>query len=183
MDHIKNAVKSEWDATDMGQPNKIVGIEITFKDGAVIISQQKYIENLPKKEDMADANPVAMPMDSHIQLIPNPKDNELNSSNLYAKLVGELQYIANCTCPDILYPINQLAAYTANPSLQHWGAVKCILQYLAGTTTLGIIPKMRLTMKITSSTDMWTLLMQITTISSQPLPMFTWLQGELLPGN
>jgi hypothetical protein len=138
MDHMKSAIKSEWEATDMGQPSKIIGIEITFTNDAVIISQQKYIENLLKKEGLADANPVAMPMDPHIQLTPNPEDNEPNRSNSYAKLVGELQYIANCTCPDISYAVNQLAAYTANPSLQHWVAAKRILRYLAGTTTLGI---------------------------------------------
>jgi KUP system potassium uptake protein len=31
-----------------------------------------------------------------------------------------------------------LAAYTANPSLQHHGALKRILRYLVGTKTLGI---------------------------------------------
>ena len=40
--------------------------------------------------------------------------------------------------PDIAYAINKLAAYTANPSLQHIGALKCILRYLAGTKNLGI---------------------------------------------
>ena len=34
--------------------------------------------------------------------------------------------------------MNQLAAYTVNPSLQHVTALKRILQYLAGTKTLGI---------------------------------------------
>jgi hypothetical protein len=93
MDHMKNAIKSECEAIDMGQPSKIIGIEITFMNDAVIISQQKYIENLLKKEGLVDANPVAMPMDPHIQLMPNPEDNELNRSNSYAKLIGELQYI------------------------------------------------------------------------------------------
>jgi hypothetical protein len=66
------------EATDMGQPSKIIGIQITFTNDTVIISQQKYIENLLKKEGMVDANPIAMPMDPHIQLVPNPEDNEPN---------------------------------------------------------------------------------------------------------
>jgi hypothetical protein len=36
------------------------------------------------------------------------------------------------------YAVNKLAAYTANPGLQHHGAIKRILRYLAGTKTLGI---------------------------------------------
>jgi hypothetical protein len=78
MEHMKNAIKSKWETTDLGQPSKIIGIELTFMDDAVIISQQKYIENLLKKEDMAEANTVTMPMDPHIQLIPNPEDNKPN---------------------------------------------------------------------------------------------------------
>ena len=44
----------------------------------------------------------------------------------------------NATRPDIVFVVNRLAAYTANPSLQHVGALKWILKYLAGTRTHGI---------------------------------------------
>jgi hypothetical protein len=60
------------------------------------------------------------------------------NTNSYARLLGELQFIANSTRPDISYAVNKLAAYTANPSLQHHSALKQILRYLAGTKTLGI---------------------------------------------
>jgi hypothetical protein len=46
---------------------------------------------------------------------------------------------SNSTRPDISFAVNKLAAYTANPGLQHHGAIKRILRYLAGTKTLGII--------------------------------------------
>jgi hypothetical protein len=87
---------------------------------------------------MAKANPVGMPLDPNVKLVPNPEDNELNRSNAYAKLLGELQYIANSTQQDILYTMNRLCAYTANPSLQHYGALKQILRYLVGMKDLGI---------------------------------------------
>ena len=53
--------------------------------------------------------------------------------NSYAKLLGELQYVTNTTRLDISYAINKLASYTANPSLEHYGSLKHILRYLAGT--------------------------------------------------
>ena len=46
--------------------------------------------------------------------------------------------MANATRPDIAYAVNKLSAYTANPSLQHTGALKRILRYLAGTKTYAI---------------------------------------------
>jgi hypothetical protein len=116
-----------------------VGIEITCTDDGIKISQEKYIENVLRKEGMIDANPVGMPMDPNIKLIENPDYNEPNRSNSYAQLLGCLQFIANSTRPDISFAVNKLAAYTANPGLQHHGAIKRILRYLAGTKTLGII--------------------------------------------
>jgi len=45
MTKIKNNIKSQWEATDIGEPNKIVGIEITINENSVSISQQKYFYN------------------------------------------------------------------------------------------------------------------------------------------
>ena len=42
------------------------------------------------------------------------------------------------THPDIAFAVNQLSAYTANPSLAHQMSVKHILRYLAGTKDLQI---------------------------------------------
>ena len=63
MDHMKDVLSSEWEVTDIGEPHKIVGIEVTHTDNSISISQQKYIENLLRKENMLDANPVTIPMD------------------------------------------------------------------------------------------------------------------------
>jgi hypothetical protein len=90
---MKDSIESEWEVTDLGEPSKIVGIEITQMPGQVFISQTKYIEALLKKEGMEEANPVGMPLDPHVKLEKNPVDNEPNRSNDYAKLLGELQYV------------------------------------------------------------------------------------------
>jgi hypothetical protein len=128
MKHMKQSIQSEWEVTDLSEPNKIIGIEIPLLDGQVTISQRTYIESVLEKKGMAKANPVGMPLDPNVKLVPNPEDNEPNRSNAYAKLLGELQYIANSTRLDILYAMNHLGAYTANPSLQHYGTLKQILR-------------------------------------------------------
>src|SRR5882762_9491045 len=138
VEHMKESIESEWQATDLGEPSKIIGIKITFMPRSLRISQQKYIENLLHKEKMAEANPVGMPLDPNVKIGPNPIHNELNRSNSYAKFLGELQYLANTTQPDISYAINKLGSYTANPSLEHYGSLKQILRYLAGTRDYGI---------------------------------------------
>jgi len=94
---MKNYIKSEWEATDIGEPNKIVGIEITINGNSVSISQQKYIENILRQEHMNNANPVGTPLDHNVQIELNPDGNQGSHSNSYARLLGELQWVANVT--------------------------------------------------------------------------------------
>jgi hypothetical protein len=138
MAHMKETLRSAWQVTDLGEPSKIVGIEINRTKDAITISQQSYIEDILRREGMNEANPVGIPMDPNVKLQENPDTNEPNRSNSYARLLGSLQFLANSTRPDITYAVNKLASYTANPGLQHHGALKRILRYLKGTKTLGI---------------------------------------------
>ena len=82
---------------------------------------------------MARSNSVSTPLDHNVPLEPNPEGNAGDHSNSFARLLGELQHVANATRPDITYAVNRLASYTANPSLQHMTAIKRILRYLSGT--------------------------------------------------
>jgi hypothetical protein len=129
----KADIESEWEVTDLGTPTKIVGIELSISPDSISISSSKYIDNILLKEKMNRSNAVSTPLDPNIPIEPNPEGNIGDRSNSFARLLGELQYVANATRPDITYAVNRLASYTANPSLQHTTALKRILRYLSGT--------------------------------------------------
>jgi hypothetical protein len=57
---------------------------------------------------------------------------------IYRTIVGSVIYLANCTRPDIVYTVGQLARMMARPNENHLTIVKQLLRYLKGTTTLGI---------------------------------------------
>jgi hypothetical protein len=138
MEKMKNNLHSEWEVTNLREPTKIVGIEITHTENSITISQKQYIETILKREGLEQANPVSMPMDLNIKLQLNSDGNEGNHGNSYVKVLRKLQFLANTTRLDIAFAVNRLMAYTANPSLQHVGALKWILKYLAGTHNHGI---------------------------------------------
>jgi hypothetical protein len=138
IEQTKAGLEAEWELTDLGEPVKIMGIEIALNDHSVTISQRRYLENILRKEKMDRANPVGMPLDPGISLEPNPDGNDGNRSNSYARLIGELQFLANATRPDITYAISRLSSYTANPTMQHVTALKRVLRYLSGTRSYGI---------------------------------------------
>jgi len=116
-------------------------------------------------QGMAHCNLVKMPLDPNIKIEPNPDGNERDRSNSSAQLLGELQYVANATRPDIAFAVNRLASYTANPSLQHTNAIKRILIALL---LLWDIP---------------TLPMLIARIENPRQDTFILLLVELLPGS
>ena len=76
MNKMKDQIKSIWEVTNLGDPAKIIGIEIAISKNSIIISQEKYIEKILKREGMLDANPVSMPIDPNILIKPNPEGNE-----------------------------------------------------------------------------------------------------------
>ena len=135
---LKAQIAEHWGVTDLGEPSKIIGIEILRASDSISITQRQYIETILRKEGMERANPVAVPMDPNNLPVPNPDPGEDNRSNPYAQLLGELQYLATSTRPDISFAVHRLASYTANPSMQHYSMLKRVLRYLAGTRNYGI---------------------------------------------
>ena len=94
MNKTKNDLQEMFEVTDLGEPSKIVRIEINIdpKTGNIKLTQKKYIERLLQKYSLVDANGVAVPMDPNIKFdLPN---GEGDRSNSYASLVGSLMFIA-----------------------------------------------------------------------------------------
>ncbi|XP_062558272.1 uncharacterized protein LOC134223148 [Armigeres subalbatus] len=57
----------------------------------------------------------------------------------YRELVGGLQFLAQCTRPDIAYSVNAVSSLCSNPGETHWTAAKRILRYLQGTKSKGLV--------------------------------------------
>jgi hypothetical protein len=133
MAKMKASLQRTWQVTDLGEPTKIVGIEVARDRDSLTICQRLYIDSILSKQGLAKADKVSTPLDHNVPIQPNPEGNEGNRSNAYAQLLGSLQFLANATRPDIAYAVNRLASYTANPSMQHQTALKRVLRYLSGT--------------------------------------------------
>ena len=140
-------INSKWVITNLRMPTKIMGIELAISSDSISISSTSYINAILAREGLDNCNAVSTPLDPNITLVSNPDSNEINHSNDYARLLGELQYISNTTRPDITYKVSRLVSYTGNPSLQHYTALKQILRYLSRTKSY------RITYKVASQND------------------------------
>ena len=157
MKDLKHELQSTFEITDLGEPSKIVGIEIDRNqtNNTLVISQKPFLGMILQKQGMADANSMGMPMDPNIKL--NSSEGESkgyqqgncpkgfasnyqqeNFSKSFASLIGSLMYLAVATRPDIAYAVYRLGSFMANPNMSHWTAAKHILHYLSGTKEYGI---------------------------------------------
>ncbi|KAL0329218.1 UNVERIFIED_CONTAM: Retrovirus-related Pol polyprotein from transposon TNT 1-94 [Sesamum radiatum] len=72
----------------------------------------------------------------------SPKINEELKRMLdipYASAVGRIQYVAQCTRPDIAYALSVMSRYQACAREAHWTAVKTILKYLRRTKDVFLV--------------------------------------------
>jgi len=140
MTNLKRELGDLFEITDLGEPNKLVGIEIDRdrKNGTLTIKQTKYIESILEKYGLKDANSVSTPLDPNVKLEPLESTDSATADGNYASLTGSLMYAAIGTRPDIAYATNKLCSFNANPSLIHWSAAKRVLRYLKGTKEKGI---------------------------------------------
>jgi len=99
-------VENEWEITNIGISTKIIGIKLMIAPDSISISSSRYIESILIKEGLDKSNAVSTSLNPNITLVLNPEGTEGNRSNDYVCVLGELQYIANVTCPDITYAVN-----------------------------------------------------------------------------
>ena len=78
MEKTISDIHSIWEATLLGEPTKIVGIEVTETDDSIMISQKLYIQSILDHEGLSGINSVMTPLDPNIKLEPNPDGNEGN---------------------------------------------------------------------------------------------------------
>ena len=137
-------LKDEFEVNDIGEPKMIIGVKINRdrENRSLTISQKNYIRTVLERFGLAQANPVAMPLDPNIILQKPQEDETLKTEDKlaegYATVVGAIGYAAMLTRPDIQEAYQILSKFTADPGAVHWASAKRVLRYLNGTRDLGI---------------------------------------------
>src|SRR5690606_5271105 len=60
------------------------------------------------------------------------------NKEIYQQAIGALLWLMVGTRPDICFVVGYLSRFNANPSEQHWQAVKRVMRYLKGTKNYAI---------------------------------------------
>ena len=123
---------------DLGAVHYFLGMEVHKAGGGIILTQDKYANDLLKRVGMSDCKPVSTPLSTSEKLslhegsLLGPED-----ATQYRSTVGALQYLT-LTRPDIAFSINKVCPFLHAPTTVHWAAVKRILRYIKQCTKLGL---------------------------------------------
>ncbi|KAL0378432.1 UNVERIFIED_CONTAM: Retrovirus-related Pol polyprotein from transposon TNT 1-94 [Sesamum radiatum] len=108
----------------MGETSYILGIKI-YKDRSrrmLELTQSSYIEKVLKRFNMKHSKRGLLPMRHGIKL---PKKSLLRlMRNLK---VGSIQYVVQCTRPDVAYALSVTSRYQACSREAHWARSKAFL--------------------------------------------------------
>lgn len=120
---------------DLGSLRYFLGIEVTYSQSGMFISQTKYALELLTKAGMDDCKPNASPTSTKGPY--DPSDLPFDNIPLFRTLVGSLQYLT-LTRPDIAFAVNIVSQHMHQPKVSHFMAVKRLLRYIKGTLHHGL---------------------------------------------
>jgi hypothetical protein len=130
-------LKQEVEINDLGEPKKLIGIEIYCDRVArsIQISQEHYINSILKRFGYDQMSPVKTPMDPNVVLEKNSVESTTKDErgHSFAEYMGSLIWPATISRPDIAYAVARVGAYTGNTRATHWTAMKRIFRYLKDT--------------------------------------------------
>ena len=139
---LKSKLCARFHMKDLGPIHYFLGIQIKqdTHSHTLSLSQTKYTQEILVRFNMAECNGADTPCNPSVTLSRAMEHKEPSNpyQEHYRKAVGCLQYLTQCTRPDIAYAVNQVSKYFNNPGKAHWTAVKRILEYLRNTQNHGI---------------------------------------------
>ncbi|CAM8908670.1 unnamed protein product [Rhodiola kirilowii] len=146
IEKIKKELSRNFDMKDLGNAKKILGINIIRdrKNKRMILSLAEYIDKVVKKFSMEHSNPAVIPLGGHLVLSKQDcpetiEEKEKMADIPYDVVVESVMYCMLCTRPDLAFAISVLSRFMANPSENHWHAMKFLLKYLNNTKNLGLV--------------------------------------------
>jgi len=136
LDRAERSVEGQVELDTRGKLSKMLGIELTWGKGQVILTQTSLIESMTRQ---FLTTPVgkrsSLPLDPHSYA----SDEIYEEVAKYQSIVGGLLFIARMTRPEISIHVNLLGRHTKKHTLKHYATALRVLEYLYSTKTEGIV--------------------------------------------
>jgi transposase InsO family protein len=135
---LKEQLNTAFKMKDLGNLTYFLGLEIqrNRSNKTIVFHQTAYSKEILNRYGLHNLSPVRVPMDPKTVLCKG--ENEEETEAPYRQVLGSLMYLMVATRPDLSFVTTELAQFMAKPKPEHWKALKSVLRYLSGTTSLGL---------------------------------------------
>ena len=148
---LQNMLHSTLQMKDLRHLTYFLGLKVHSRDHGLFLNQHKYIQDLIELVGLKDAIVVDMPMEVNVKYRKN-EGELLPDPFLYRQLVGSLIYLT-ITRPDISYAVHIVSKFMHSPLHIHLDAVRCIIRYLIGSPTRGLLFPTKSALHLTTYSD------------------------------
>ncbi|GAX79328.1 hypothetical protein CEUSTIGMA_g6769.t1 [Chlamydomonas eustigma] len=139
---VKEQLKGLVDIKDMGPASSYLGMEISRKDGKILLTQHKYTRELLEKYSPMGLRGRDSPLEDKTQIsrTAGVKLTEEKASK-YRETVGALMYLQTGTRLDLAYAVGLLARFFQSPTDTtelHMDLLTSVMRYLQTTQHFGL---------------------------------------------
>ena len=131
---IKSEIKNQFELSDLGMVDYIIGIKFIKCEDGYFIHQQQYLNEILERFNIDKYQQVSNMMYIEDK---NQREKKFNKTT-YMQAVGSLLYLAMGTRPDIMYATSKASRKNQDPTYEDWMNVVRIFRYLKGTMNYGI---------------------------------------------
>ncbi|XP_071740077.1 uncharacterized mitochondrial protein AtMg00810-like [Rutidosis leptorrhynchoides] len=144
-------MSNEFAMKNLGPLNSFLGISVTRTDEGLFLNQTSYAKEIILQGGLSHCNTVTTPVDTNGKQSATPR-NLYSDPTYYQSLAGALPYLI-FTRPNISYAVQQICLHMHAPHDAHMHALKHIIRYINGTSSLGLIISKSPSPNLVSYTD------------------------------
>lgn len=136
---FKENMKSQFEMEDLGECKWVLGMRVTRNRWArtIQLHQDQYIENMLAEFGMENCKPATTPLPQKPARVPS-SDTPVDNNFSFCRGVGLLNYLVQCTRPDLSFSWSYLFQFLNKHTITHQSQFFHLLGYLKHTKGLGI---------------------------------------------
>jgi hypothetical protein len=137
---FKTKISSHFDMEDLGLAKYALGIRIIQDKGSIKLIQDKYIDSILTEFQVHNNRDTAIPLPNNYNTLKfTPSDTPDQPPFNYWRVVGLLQYVVQCTRPDLAFAVSFLSQFLEDLKVSHYQAACHTLRYLSHTKSKVLI--------------------------------------------
>jgi hypothetical protein len=137
---LKEAIANRFEMEDLGPCEWVLGMRVVRDHAKKTISlcQDRYIREILEEFDLTICKSTSTPLPLNALTIPIDKTPPSDGFS-YRRAVGLINYLVQCTRPDLAFACSYLSQFLNNPSRTHEHQVKHVFRYLSNSINFKLI--------------------------------------------